>query len=77
MGLGPQPPAPIRELTIHTARTMLDSHSGGAAAIMNALETGVQLDNEAGRLWRLVEMEYSAGRMGRLGLVASAGGRRR
>ena len=70
-------PGAVREMTIHIARMLLDSHAGGAAAVVAALETGITLGDSAGRLWRLLEMEYSAGRMGRVGVVASAGGSRR
>ena len=70
-------PGAIRELTIHVARSLLDSHTGGASAVIAALETGVKLTDTAAMLWRRVEMEYSAGRMGRLGVVASAAGSRR
>ena len=70
-------PGAMTELTIHVARSLLDSHSGGAAAVISALETGVKLTDVASMLWRRVEMEYSAGRLGRVGLVASAGGSRR
>ena len=70
-------PGAVREMTIHVARSLLDSHAGGAAAVVSALESGITLSDGAAKLWRLLEMEYSAGRMGRVGVVASAGGSRR
>lgn len=68
-------PHAVQELTIHVARAILDGHAGGAAAVIGALEAGVSVDREAAMLWRRMEMEFSAGRMGRLGVVASAAGR--
>ena len=65
-----------RELVVHVAHTYLDSHSGGASAMVEVFEQTVRVDNRAGRAWRELEMEFSAGRMGRLGMVSSAAGRR-
>ena len=70
-------PAAIRELSCYVARSMLDTELGGAASMVQLMETGVTLSDDGGRLWRRVEMEYSAGRMARLGVVGSAVGRRR
>ena len=70
-------PLAVREMVIHVARAILDGHAGGAAAVIGALESGVSVGNEMSRMWRRMEMEYSAGRMGRLGVVASAAGRSR
>ena len=69
-------PDAIRELTIHVARSMLDSHAGGAAAVIQGIDSGVQMQDPLERLWRRVEMEYSAGRVNRLGIVSSAAGSR-
>lgn len=65
------PPA-VRELVIHTAREILDGHSGGAAAVYAALEAGVPTDGRTAALWRIIAREYSAGRPGRLGAPVSA-----
>ena len=71
-------PEPIVELSVSVARQMLDAHLGGASAMVNVLDAGRQvMGGSASKLWRHVEMEYSAGRMGRLGLVSSASGSRR
>jgi len=52
---------------------VLDSYAGGAAAVVNVLESGAHIRATHGWLWRSVEREYSAGRMGRLGVSASSG----
>ena len=70
-------PDPIRELVAHTAREVLDSHAGGSAAILATLDNTTRLSGTMSRMWRLVEMEYSAGRMERLGVIASSAGSRR
>ncbi len=75
-GFAATPPA-VGELSIHVARSMLDLHSGGAAAMVSALESPLPLGSDGERLWRRVEMEYSAGRPGRLGVVVSSAGSRR
>lgn len=66
-----------RDLVIHVSRTLLDSTSGGAAAAVRAFDDTIRTIDAAGRLWRLLEMEFSAGRPGRLGVLSSAAGRRR
>ena len=65
-------PPDLRELTVHVARSYQDSHRGGAAAVIQSVETPVTLNPAGTILWRRVEMELSAGRMGHLGLVSSA-----
>ena len=69
-------PEPIRELSIHVARSLRDAHLGGAAAMIAVMETGVSLKDMAAQMWRRVEMEYSAGRMGRLGVISTGASRR-
>ncbi|MYD87965.1 MAG: hypothetical protein F4Y14_18395 [Acidobacteria bacterium] len=66
-----------RDLVIHVSRAMLDSHAGGGAAVAEIFEQTIRTVDAASRMWRLLEMEFSAGRPGRLGVLTSAAGRRR
>ena len=69
-------PDPIRELSIHVTRQLRDAHLGGAAAMVAVLEGGAKVNDPGAQMWRRVEMEYNAGRMGRLGVVSTGAGRR-
>ena len=65
------------DLVIYTTRALLDSEQAGAAAAVKVFDSTVRTVDAAGRAWRLLEMEFSAGRPGRLGVLTSAAGRRR
>ena len=70
----PTPPD-IREAVVHSAREMLDSHLGGAAAVIAAFDGGaVDIAAMTGRVWRRIEQRWSAGRMERFGLAPSRAG---
>ena len=62
-------PGPIRELVIYLARDIADSQQGGAAAVLAPLDQGVPLQDDTGRLWRMVEQQYSQGKLVRYGMV--------
>ena len=67
----PWVPPPVRELVVHLARVALDSHLGGAAAMLGAMDgEAVAVDGEGGRLWRSIESRYGFGRPSRFGLVS-------
>lgn len=68
-GWSPTSPAVV-DLTCWVARSLRDNHKAGAASVVAALESGVKLTDEAAIAWRRVEMEFSAGRLGRLGVPA-------
>ena len=75
-GFGHSPVVPAaKELVAHVTRAVLDGHQGGAAAVVEVLDRAVSVNDPAGRIWRLLEMEFSAGRPGRHGIVTSAGAR--
>ena len=61
----------VVELVARVAHLMLDSHAGGSAGVVDVLESAAPAGDETGRLWRRVEMELSAGRPGRLGVLAN------
>ena len=67
----------VRELVIHVTREIRDGHAGGAAAVYAALEAGIDVNAQMGRLWRSIEKASSAGRLAHLGVVSSAGAARR
>lgn len=66
-------PGPVRELCVHVAREMADSHAGGAAAVVSMLDAPMQSTGRCAMLWRHCEQVYSSGRLARLGVVGSAG----
>ena len=61
-------PDAIRELVIYLARDIADSQQGGAAAILAPLEQGVALQDDTGRIWRMVQQQYQQGDLARYGL---------
>lgn len=56
----PAVPPVIRELTIHVAIDMRDSHRGGAAGRVAVLDDVVEVQPDTWRLWRSARMLYSA-----------------
>ena len=70
-------PGPVRELTVAVARHMRDAHRGGSAAMMAAADVAVATDPKTAILWRRAEMEFSAGRVERLGVLSGSAARRR
>ena len=61
-------PSPIRELTIYLARTIGDSHQGGASAMAGAFDEAIQMTDQARRFWRSVMSEYAYGAMSKIGV---------
>ena len=66
----------IVDLVCHVARAVRDGHLGGAAAVMQALDSGVNVDPAMSKVWWRIQREHSAGRLADFGLLGSAGGRR-
>ncbi|MCY4059752.1 MAG: hypothetical protein OXG44_17330 [Gammaproteobacteria bacterium] len=69
----PETPQLIAEVTCRIARLLLDSHMGGAAGIMGAVDGGgIDLAMRSSWLWRNVQQRYSAGRPERLGVAMTS-----